>query len=170
MQLENIRDMYRYNYWANQRLLAAAEGLSPAQFVAETGHSFGSLQGTLLHTLSSEYNWLNLLRGQNWQNALQARDFPTVAALRERWQQEEAAMWAYLDGLRDEDLSGIIRYPVVELGIVRERLLWHCLFHLVNHGMQHRSEAAAILSSFGHSPGDIDFTLYLNEQPSPQRQ
>jgi hypothetical protein len=29
--------------------------------------------------------------------------------------------------------------------------------------MQHRSEAAHMLTEYGQSPGDIDFTLFLRE-------
>jgi uncharacterized damage-inducible protein DinB len=36
--------------------------------------------------------------------------------------------------------------------------------HVVNHGTHHRSGAAAILTDYGHSPGGLDFTAFLNEQ------
>jgi uncharacterized damage-inducible protein DinB len=42
-------------------------------------------------------------------------------------------------------------------------MVWESMLHLVNHGTQHKTEAAAILTGFGHSPGDIDLIVYLNE-------
>jgi uncharacterized damage-inducible protein DinB len=46
----------------------------------------------------------------------------------------------------------------------RGEFVWHCLLHVVNHGTQHRSEAAALLTEYGSSPGDLDVTMFLNEQ------
>jgi uncharacterized damage-inducible protein DinB len=86
---------------------------------------------------------------------------PTLHALKERWQVEEQEMRAYLGSLSDLDLNGMVRYGIPD-GIVRERVLWHCLLHVVNHGTQHRSEAAVLLTSYGQSPGELDFTLFLN--------
>ncbi len=71
-------------------------------------------------------------------------------------------MRAYVTGLSDEDLQEVVRY-VNPQGIQRERIRWHGLYHVVNHGTQHRSEAAAMLTDYGQSPGDIDFTFYLTE-------
>jgi uncharacterized damage-inducible protein DinB len=48
--------------------------------------------------------------------------------------------------------------------IVRERVLWHLLFDAVNHGTQHRSEAGVLLTRYGQSPGDMEFSLFLNER------
>jgi uncharacterized damage-inducible protein DinB len=38
--------------------------------------------------------------------------------------------------------------------------IWQMLVHVVNHGTQHRSEAAALLTGEGRSPGDLDLIDY----------
>lgn len=163
MNMQNIRDMYEYNYWANRRILDTAEKVTPAQLIAPTSFSYGSLHGTLVHTLDAEWGWRLLLQGEQSDPLLTPADFPTLASLRVRWEEDERATWGYLDSLSDDDLTGVIRYPI-DGGAMRERVLWHCLYHVVNHGMQHRSEAAVMLTDYGQSPGDIDFTLFLNER------
>ena len=163
MNTDHIRDMYEYNYWANQRILDTAEKITPEQLVAPTSCSYGSLHGTLVHTLDAEWGWRLRLQGQPADGELKPADFPTLVSLRQRWDEDETDMWRYIDGLSDQDIAGIIGYPIGD-GVIRERPLWHCLYHVVNHGTQHRSEAAAMLTDYGQSPGDIDFTVFLNER------
>jgi uncharacterized damage-inducible protein DinB len=38
------------------------------------------------------------------------------------------------------------------------------LVHVVNHGTQHRAEAAALLTAEGRSPGDLNLIDYVDEQ------
>jgi uncharacterized damage-inducible protein DinB len=155
----DIATIYDYNYWANRRILAAASKVSPEQFVAATAFPRGSLRATLLHILDAEYGWRELLDHGREVPDLAAADFPTVAAIEALWSKEEAAMRQYLATLTDETLTAVVRYTNPQ-GIQRERVLWHGLFHVVNHGTQHRSEAAAMLTDFGQSPGDVDFSLF----------
>ncbi|HEX9387678.1 MAG TPA: DinB family protein [Anaerolineales bacterium] len=165
MNLRDILTLYDYNYWATRRILAASTHVSPQQFTVSTTHSFGSLRGTLGHTLDSECAWRMLLQHNtlDYFDAMQEEGFPTFDTLEQRWKEEELSMRDYLVHLTDADLTSIIRYTTDE-GEERERVLWHCLLHVVNHGTHHRSEAAAILTDYGHSPGELDFTAFLNEQ------
>ncbi len=164
MNLADIHLMYEYNYWANARILDHSEQVTPEQYMAPSTHSFGSLHATLIHTLDTEYGWRTLLQSSVFSTDMTADDLPTLAAVRARWREEEVAMRAYIGSLSDTDLTSIIRYEVDGGAIVRERLIWHCLYHVVNHGMQHRAECAHLLTSYGHSPGEIDFTIFLNKR------
>jgi uncharacterized damage-inducible protein DinB len=42
--------------------------------------------------------------------------------------------------------------------------VWQLLVHVVNHGTQHRSEAAALLTAERLSPGELDLFDYAEEQ------
>jgi uncharacterized damage-inducible protein DinB len=140
----------------------AALEVSQALYGAAAPFSYGSLRGTLFHIFEAEHFWRVLCQERRFAEELLEKDFATAAIIDERWREEEAAMRAYLSRLAGDDLSDIVRYTV-DNGQRRERRLWHCLWHVVNHGTQHRSEAAAILTGYGSSPGDVDFTLFLNE-------
>ncbi len=170
LNIQDIREIYEYNDWANNLILDTAQNVSPEQFVAQSTHSYSTLQATLVHTLDAELSWRLLLQRQPLPTELKPADFPTVAALRQRWREEEQAWREYLGSLRDEDVTSIVRYFVEELDVWRERVLWHCLYHVVNHGMQHRAEAANLLTIYGHSPSDLDFTRFLNERKARQDQ
>ena len=176
MNIQDIHLLYEYNYWANKRILAASANITQERFLASGSFPYGGLRGTLVHALDSEWSWRHLIESiglaseskefdwANW-SELKEADFPTIDVLETRWREEETAMRAYLANLSDSDMEGHLRYTT-DTGIKRDRILWHCLLHVVNHGTQHRSEAAALLTEYGHSPGDLDFTVFLNEYAS----
>jgi uncharacterized damage-inducible protein DinB len=173
MRVADVLKLYEYNYWANSLLLGAASRLKPEQFAAPASFPFGGVRGTLVHILDAEFSWRVLFEkaGKDFKEfkvsdlayeELKEADIATLSDLQQLWQLEEKRMRAYLAGLNDDMLDRTVRY-VGDTGIQRERLLWHCLLHVVNHGTQHRSEAAALLTDFGQSPGDVDFTVFLND-------
>lgn len=163
--IQDIHLLYNYNYWATRRMLDACTDVSPEQLRSPILAGSGSLYTTLIHMLDSEYRWRILCQHNRLTSDLTEADLPTYAAIVQRWHDEENNMRMYLDSLEDAHLTSLVRYTTPE-GDHRERVLWHCLVHVVNHGTQHRSEAAMLLTSFGHSPGGLDLTAFLNEQPS----
>ena len=162
MNIQDILMIYDYNYWANKRLLTVSANVSEEQFFAPASFPFGGLRGTLVHILDAEFGWRGLFENNSFNGDLNPDEFLTLKSIQERWHEEEQAMRAYLANLSDDDMESHLRYTT-DTGIERDRVLWQCLYHVVNHGTQHRGEAAALLTDFGNSPGDLDFTVFLNE-------
>ncbi len=161
MKRSDIQLMFDYNYWANGLILSLAKKLSHEQLTQLNAFSYGSLLGTLAHTLDAEYVWRTMCQTNAFQGRLVDKvDFPTLDSLIDYWDKEEAEMRAFINSLSDDDMTKTVRYEGGEG--MRERVMWHCLWHVVNHGTQHRSECAVMLTDFGQSPGNIDFSLYMN--------
>ena len=172
MNVDEIKLLYAYNDWADTRLLEACAKVSPEQYAAPSAYGRGGLRATMVHILDNIWQQRITLQGY-YQKPL-ANDaaydatelhedaLPTLSGLRGRWQIEQREMWNYLDTLTDESLNGMIRYVIP--GAIRERIVWHILLDLILHATQHRSEAAALLTEYGQSPGDFDFTIFMNER------
>jgi uncharacterized damage-inducible protein DinB len=162
MKKSEILIFYQYNAWANARILDATAQVTPEQFLAPASYSHGGLRGTLTHILFAEWIWRNRWEGISPAKRFTPEDLPTFEALRSRWKIEEKALMAYVEIVNEQKLDSVVHYSRTG-GEPRENILWHLMLHLVNHGTQHRSEAAIMLTDFGHSPGDIDFITYLRE-------
>jgi uncharacterized damage-inducible protein DinB len=124
------------------------------------------LQGTLVHTLFAEWVWRNRWQGMSPTQRFDPAEFPTLSVLHERWTMEEKALMGFLQGLDDGTLNAPFDYSTTHGTPMHEPRLWPVMVHLVNHGTQHRSEAAAILTGYGFSPGDMDLITFLRE-PHP---
>jgi uncharacterized damage-inducible protein DinB len=162
MNTQDIRILYEYNCWANARILAAASKISEAQYLEPGTFPHGGLRGTLVHALFAEWVWRLRWLGFPPTVRLKPEEFPTVASLRARWREEEKRLMEFVHGLTDDRLKVEFDYISTE-GSPHRRGLWESMVHLVTHGMQHRSEAAVLLTAMGHSPGDIDLIVFLNE-------
>jgi uncharacterized damage-inducible protein DinB len=161
MRAEAVRTLFDYSYWANHRLLEVALGLSPQQVVAPAPVPHGSLLGTLVHIFAAEQVWrARCQEGVSPAALATVEAYPTLEALTRAWEAEEQAMRSYLATLTDQDMERVVTYRRPD-GRVYSHPLWQALVHVVNHGTQHRGEAALLLTGYGRSPGDIDFIVYL---------
>lgn len=160
MNKKAISTFITYNFWANQRILQACSPLATSEFVRAVtpDPGWGTLRGILVHALDAEFGWRSVLQAQE-NDVLESAAFPDVATLQARWSAEEAHWVAYLTELPEEALHHHTNDDP------RKPKVWQTIMHVVNHSTQHRAEAAAILTGYGQSPGELDLDLFLNENP-----
>jgi uncharacterized damage-inducible protein DinB len=146
MTIDDIRDLFAFDRWATERVLAALEGIDEATWTATQVVDERGLGGILVHSLGATQRWRHGLLEDGLAPRPEKEPLPSPASLRSAWAAEWPEIDAWLAGLDDawlaRDDEGV-RY-------------WQMLAHVVNHGTQHRSEAAAILTQAGRSPGDLD--------------
>src|SRR4051794_13661545 len=99
MNLSDLRTLLDFHYWARDRVLAAAETLTPEQYTRDLGSSFKSVRDTLVHLLAAEWNWYQRWHGTSPTSMLDPEEYPDVPALRAAWAEQEAKMRTFLDSL-----------------------------------------------------------------------
>lgn len=161
MNKQDILTLYTYNQWANGKILSSAANVSPEQFLAGASFPHGGLRSTLTHAMFAEWIWRNRWQGTSPTFRIKPDEFPTLEALHTRWMEEEKYLMAFVDELTDERLNGTFQYKNTR-GEPFQQILWKAMAHVVNHGTQHRAEAAAMLTDFGCSPGDVDMIYFFD--------
>lgn len=86
---------------------------------------------------------------------------PSIKTLYEEWFDLEFEMQAFLGELSENELFSEFIYKRSD-GAAYTSKYADVFTQLALHDMQHRSECAVILTIFGHSPGNLDFIVYLN--------
>src|SRR5205814_10571414 len=80
-----LPDFFKYNLWANLRLLDACAQLSDAQLDATMKGTFGSVRETLMHMLAAEEGYARTLTGKIPTPQLkELTTFPGIHELRQR--------------------------------------------------------------------------------------
>ena len=163
MQIDQIKELYDYNRWANDRLWQAVEGLNPNQLNIDMHNGMGSILTTLLHMVSASWIWRTRWQGNMPTSTLAIEDFPTLQSIRTRWQEEEEQLQRFLTTLQDDDLQRELRYTrIATPDQAFTQPLWQMMLHLINHQTQHRSEIAMQLTALNHSPGELGMSNFFN--------
>lgn len=155
MRVADIRFLFDYDRWGTSRVLSEAEGCADALWSGANMIGERGLGGILVHGLGAHMRWRH-----GWEEATGPRPrpetepLPSPFNLLRAWEHEWAELDRYLAGLRDGDLERLLE------GVP----LWQTMVHVVNHGTQHRSEAAALLTDAGRSPGDLDLIYFAEKR------
>lgn len=163
----DIVTLLSYTFWADERVLDACQHVSAEDFtrVISPDPGWHSLRGTLVHAIDTAYGWRTKLQDIEDTGVIDEHLFADAASLKKRWLVEKQAWMEYATKLTEEEINEVW-WSQGEI----TRTRWQTVMHVVNDLTHHRSEAAAMLTGFGHSPGELDFDQFIvdilpNQEP-----
>jgi uncharacterized damage-inducible protein DinB len=161
MELELIRGIWDYHWWANRKLFDEAAALGDEAAKKEVGKqfSFPTLKGMLAHIYGADRIWLARWKGESPAKLYGDGDFASLADLRAKWDTLESEQRAFVTSLGTADLKRTLDYKGTD-GKPYAQPLWHLLQHVVNHATHHRSEVATMVTMTKGSPASTDMVLF----------
>jgi len=169
MTKDDIRLLYEYDRWANNRVLQAVSALSDEQFTRDLGGSFRSVRDTLVHIIAGEWGWLTYWKEPSpspafvtelWirHDALfNLNAFPNLAAVQAKWEEIEKEQAEFVKGVTNESLQRMLPLRGTQISLA------HLMQHLANHSTYHRGQIALMMRQLGAEPVATDFHVFLVE-------
>jgi len=151
MTLQDLQMLVDYHYWARDRVLDAADRLTPEQLTKPLGNSFSSVRDTLVHLYAADWIWCSRWEGESPSTMPSPDAFPDVAAVRLTWNEHERRVRAVLDRLGEHGVQEPLEYRTTE-GRTQAQIFWHQLQHVVNHGSYHRGQVTTMMRQLGVAP------------------
>lgn len=146
---ELLREAFRHNAWANQRLIAFCQELGPEQLDAKTQGTYGSIIETLNHIVASDAGYLPRKKVERPAWAGDDQNLKSLDELRSRVE-EVARLWElYLADPLDA------RDPLLLDEGAYEAQASVPTVQALHHANVHREQVCAILTSLGIEPPDL---------------
>ena len=162
MNLSDIKTLYNYNSWANNRLMNVLETLNEEQFTKDLSSSHGGVQGTLAHILASHEMWLSRWQGSPKKTTID-EEKPTFLTAKQFWNDMQQKFSSFIVGLSDADLQKSISYTNTK-GESYTTPLWQMMLQVVTHAMYHRGQIVTMLRQLGVKPVNTDIIFYFRQK------
>ena len=153
----------RNDAWASDRLLAACEGLSRAEWTAPRTGFFPSIEATLRHLHAIALFYLDAMEEGGLGRAVRdPAPYPAAAALRADQAEAGRRFVAAADTLDPERIVPVAR----EDRMTHERI-GDLILHLAQHQIHHRGQVHAMLSGTSVAPPQLDeYLLAMDADPA----
>ncbi len=151
MNLQDLRTLLDYHYWARDRMFEALEPLTPDQVNRDMGNSFKSIRDTVTHLYAAEWAWYSRWQGSSPAALLPTDHFPDLHAVRRAWSAHETKMRAFADSLGDDGIARVFEFKLLS-GQPGSMPFWQVLQHIVNHASYHRGQVTTMLRQLGAQP------------------
>lgn len=181
MNVADVRSLYAYNLWANQRMFSVLEKLSEEQFTKTMQSSFPSIRESALHILAAEWIWLKRWTGSSPRatvldagteaminsalrnGGVEPERLATLSGLRNFADTLERERGELLRTLDDDALNARLAFTDMG-GAQRSARLVSLMQHVVNHGTYHRGQVTTLLRQAGAKTVSLDMVLFFYEE------
>jgi uncharacterized damage-inducible protein DinB len=160
--IQDFKLFFEFNFWANARTLKALESLPEEKMYVDMKNSFGSIHGTLVHTLGAEDVWLQRFTGVLPSIFLKKEMVPTFADVKTKWKEVEGGYKIFLPTLTEERLNETFEFKNIKGELVSQKV-WQSLQHLVNHSTYHRGQITTLIRQAGGTPIGTDLISFYRE-------
>ena len=151
MDLNDLRTLLDYHYWARDVILEAVAPLTPEQFTRQVDSSFKSVRDTVAHIYAADMVWYTRWLGESPGSLIAYDSFPDVTSLRKAWIDLEGKVRAFVEGLGEAGVSRVFEYKLLS-GATGATPFSQMLTHVVNHGSYHRGQVTTLLRQLGAVP------------------
>ena len=163
MNVSDLRRLYAFTDWANERIVAAIEALSEEQISRPIMSSYPSIRETFSHIAFAEWLWLERFKGVTRSETPEWTKSESFATLRDEWRRVAENRRSYLAKLKEEALEPAIHYVSLK-GDPFDMPLGQVMIHCANHSTHHRGQLVMMLRQVGATPPNTDYTTYLRSQ------
>jgi uncharacterized damage-inducible protein DinB len=155
MNADSFRHLYDYHFAANRKIWDThIVHLTDQQFREPVKYSVGSVRNQVVHMLNIDDRWFSGLRGMEVPGFLNPAHFARREKIRAMWDDVEGHMREYLAQLTDDALFT----PPFEDNPMQ---LWQVLFHVLNHGTDHRAQLLRLLNDLGQKTSPQDYFFFM---------
>ncbi|HEY5615455.1 MAG TPA: DinB family protein [Bacteroidota bacterium] len=162
MTLNDIKILFDFDKWATNRILEIVATLPEDLYSKSLNSSHGGIRGTLVHTFSADWVWLERWKGNNPTVFIKEEDIPTFPLLNERWAKLRNDMDGFVASLNEEKIQAGLSYKDMK-GNPYTQLLWQQMQHLINHSTYHRGQVVTMLRQVGVKPVATDLIAYYRQ-------
>jgi uncharacterized damage-inducible protein DinB len=155
-----IRDLFRFNQWAGDRLIEGVRLLDHGSLYRGLPAGWKNLHQILVHIHAVEILYLARWHGSSPNSLLDAGDFFGVDDLARKWESVYRNMHFFLECCDEADLDLRIRFVRMN-GESMDVSLLDMLAHTVMHSIFHRGQIQHLIHSYGHEPKPIDPLVFF---------
>lgn len=158
--MDLIAEFFRHNAMMNRHLVDRCRPLSPEQLAATAPGTYGSVGATLVHIANAQVGYAARILDTGRPDPLPEDPFPGFETLTARFALGDAELEKAAgrhDDPREVEVSGddppqTWRLPAALI-----------LLQAINHGTEHRSQVATILTQLGIEPPEMDGWTYFGD-------